>query len=162
MNESIIGLLVAVITLFVTNILSYYFAIKKEVRLQATQYKLEMLDKVYTPIYKLLIIDIAPGEGYECIDDTILKSIIEITESNFNLVDPKLNSIIWKLKEEMFFKFEQQRNSDDPFTYYDEDRVLFNHIEKYHNHLRKSLGFPSESKFKGFREKISQKIKLSK
>lgn len=75
MNESIIGLLVASVTIFLTNVFSYLFAIKKEARLQSTQYKIEILDKVYTPIYKILTTDIIPGDGYECIDDHQLESI---------------------------------------------------------------------------------------
>ena len=105
MNESIIGLLVAAMTILLTNIFSYLFAIKKEVRIQSTQYKIEILDKVYTPIYKILSRSVAPGDSYEGIDDHQLDRINEIVEEDVNLVDPNLNSIIWSLREKVRYAF---------------------------------------------------------
>ena len=117
MNESIIGLLVAAVTIFITNIFSYLFAVKKEVRIQSTNYKIETLDKVYTPIYKILIHDVVPGNGYESIDDHQLESILEIAAENINLVDPKLDNILWKLREEIRYRETQFNNH---FIYLDE------------------------------------------
>ncbi|PIC66752.1 hypothetical protein CSV71_08030 [Sporosarcina sp. P21c] len=142
MNESIIGLLVAAVTIFITNIFSYIFAMKKEVRIQSTNYKIEILDKVYTPIYKILIQDVVPGDGYESIDDHQLESILKIAAENINLVDPKLDNILWKLREEV--RYAERETQYNGFIYLDEDRMLLYHIESYYNKLRKAIGLPYE------------------
>lgn len=115
---------------------------KKEVRIQSTNYKIETLDKVYTPIYKILIHDVVPGDGYESIDDHQLESILEIAAENINLVDPKLDNILWKLREEV--RYADRETQYNHFIYLDEDRMLLNHVESYYNKLRKAIGLPYE------------------
>ncbi|WJY28272.1 hypothetical protein [Sporosarcina trichiuri] len=144
MIESVIGLLVAAVTIFITNIFSYIFAMKKEVRIQSTSYKIETLEKVYTPIYKILIKDVVPGDGYESIDDHQLDCISKIAEENINLVDPKLDNILWKLREDVRYAHQEEGYND--FIYLDEDRMLLHHVESYFNKLRKAVGLPYEKK----------------
>ena len=119
---------------------------KKEVRFQSTHYKIETLDSVYTPIYKILIQNVIPGEGYESIDNHDLDNIIKIIDEHVNLVDPKLNNIIWSLREEERFAWDARQNN--PFVYLDENRVLLNHVVSYYNKLRKAVGLPYEKQWK--------------
>lgn len=142
MTENVINLLVAAVTILLTNIFSYLFALKKEGRNHAVHYKIETLDKIYTPIYKILIQRVIPGDGYEGIDDHQLESIIKITDDHVNLVDPKLNKILWNLREEAQYIW--QTRGDISYIILDENRVLMNHVESYYNLLRKAVGLPYE------------------
>jgi hypothetical protein len=143
-KQVLINLVVASVSVVITNIFNYIFTLKKETRLQATKYKEEILIKVYTPIYKELIKQIYPGDGYEGISLSTFRDIEKIVEDNLTLVDPQLQLIISGIKEDIaYIGYCDSINS----VIIDQDSKLFHYVFKQYNLLRKNLGLPYEKQY---------------
>lgn len=109
----------------------------KEIRNESVKYKTEILKKVYTPILKILVAVIVPGDGYDGITKETLFEIEDIIKRNYELVDPDLDLIIWMLKKEI--RWEHYEESSKLF---DENMKLLRHVEHNFNFYRKQLGLP--------------------
>lgn len=149
MTGIFIALISSSLAIILTGSINYYFLIKKEFRMQANSYKIEILQNIYTPIVKLLNKEVFPGDGYEGISVNTFSSIEEIVEDNYQLVSPELDSIIWSLKEDII-----HRSHDSYETIIDDDRILVDHVGFNFNFYRKELGLPYD--------KISYKIEKKK
>ena len=109
----------------------------KEVRNEAVKYKTEILKKVYTPILKILLAAIVPGEGYDGITKETLFEIEEIMKRNYELVDPALDSITWSLRKEI-----RLEHYEETSKLFDKNKRLLIHVEHNFNFYRKRLGLP--------------------
>ncbi len=131
-----IPIIIATFTIFFSSLMGYYFSLKKDSRKSYTTYRKEILEKIYIPIYKILIREVYPSDGYESIHLGQLSEIETIVRKNPALVDPKLDSFIWSFIEDA------QRGCE----IFDEDRALLNHVTREYNELRKSMGLPYEKR----------------
>ena len=75
LKEVIIALVSSSITIVITSFFNYHFQLMKEVRNESVKYKTEILIKVYTPVLKILVAAVVPGEGYEGITKEALFEI---------------------------------------------------------------------------------------
>lgn len=137
MREVIIALVSSSITIVITSFFNYHFQLMKEVRNEAVKYKTEILKKVYTPILKILLAAIVPGEGYDGITKETLFEIEEIMKRNYELVDPALDSIIWSLRKEI-----RLEHYEETSKLFDKNKRLLIHVEHNFNFYRKRLGLP--------------------
>ena len=135
MREVLIALASSSITIVITSFFNYHFMTLKEIRSQSIQYKTDILKNVYTPILKKLMGSIMPGESYEGIRPETLEEIDVILTRNYELVDPKLDSIIWQLRESI-----RWNHYEDGIRLVDENKRLLKHVEYNFNFYRKQLG----------------------
>ncbi|MDQ0299662.1 hypothetical protein J2S78_002082 [Salibacterium salarium] len=136
MNDVTIGVLTAAITIFITNLFSYWFAIKKEEKKTSIEYKIDIIKNVYAPIAKVIEKKVVATDGYEGITYDQLLEIEKIIEENHEYVDAELYSLLWGLKED-FIIHEQ---IDDYFG--DEDREFLEFAMGRYNDLRENVGLP--------------------
>ncbi|MBE1554720.1 hypothetical protein [Sporosarcina limicola] len=137
MKEVIIALVSSSIAIVITSFFNYHFQLMKEIRNESVKYKTEILKSVYTPILKILVAVVVPGDGYDGITKETLFEIEDIIKRNYELVDPDLDSIIWLLKKEV--RVEHYEESSKLF---DKNKKLLCHVEHNFNFYRKRLGLP--------------------
>jgi hypothetical protein len=90
------------------------------------------LNRVYGPIYDLLR-DTVPPDEPTAIEDEEVEEIIEIAVSNRKLLEPRLESIIDSLKDDLSIHGEiDDRDLED----------LWWHVNRKYNNLKKALGLP--------------------
>ncbi|KAA0957704.1 hypothetical protein FQ085_06540 [Planococcus sp. ANT_H30] len=143
MREVIIALISSSLAIIFTNLVNYYFLIKQESRSQANSYKVDILHKVYTPITKLIMRDVYPGDGYEGITQDTFKSIETIVEDNYQLISPDMDRIIWSIREDIVISSQNQaQDKHNQFIKLDEDSRLLDHVDYSFNYYRKELGLP--------------------
>lgn len=126
----------------ITAILTHFFTVKREKFSKVFEYKLKILKDVYTPIYRIILEDVHPFDGYEGISIKQFEKIEKIIQENLELVDPQLESIIWILKEELYALYSHP-NID--YVTLDEDRRLVDYVDFQYNYIRKQLGLPYDS-----------------
>jgi len=118
----------------------------KEIRNEAVKYKTEILKNVYTPVLKLLVAAIVPGDGYDGITKESFFEIEDVIKRNYELVDPDLDSIIWSIKKEIRWE-----HYEDSLKLFDKNKRLLHHVELNFNFYRKQLGLPfNRTKLKKF------------
>ena len=137
MKEVIIALVSSSITIIITSFFNYHFQLMKEIRNEAVKYKTEILKNVYTPVLKLLVAAIVPGDGYDGITKESFFEIEEVIKRNYELVDPDLDSIIWSIKKEIRWE-----HYEDSLKLFDKNKRLLHHVELNFNFYRKQLGLP--------------------
>lgn len=137
MREIFIALISSSLTVIITSFFNYHFLIRKEIRMQSTQYKTEILKLLYMPLMKEVIKASHPLNGYKGISDEEFLEIDKIIRNNYLLVSPDL-ALIHKIIVEEYFII----NSGNPSNLIDEDRHLLNHLEYNFNFYRKELGLP--------------------
>jgi hypothetical protein len=143
MNDSFItGSLTALATV-VTAVFTYVTTVRKERKAQVNTHRLEILQKVYTPIYRVIMDGVYPGDGYEGLTNSQLNKIYDIITERLELVDPRLEQLVWSLKEDQMLEGRQFEENIGP--YLDEDREFLDYVEFRYNDLRKSLGLPYDS-----------------
>lgn len=146
-------IIIATVTIFFSSFFGYLFTLRRESKQAYNKYRIEILENLYSPIYKVLIQEIWPGEGYEGIDLSQFTKIKSIVDENSILVDPKLDNLVWSLAEDAHKL---------GYVTLDADRYLFNHVIKEYNALRKSVGLPHEKEFKRIKNKVRMKYLLLK
>ena len=109
----------------------------KEIRNEAVKYKTEILKTVYTPILKILVAAVVPGDGYDGITKEIFSEIEDVIKRNYELVDPDLDSIIWSIKKDIRWE-----HYEESLKLFDKNKLLFRHVELNFNFYRKQLGLP--------------------
>lgn len=132
----------------ITAILTHFFTLKREKYSKTFEHKLQILKDVYTPIYRVLMKQVEPGEGYEGLGARPFLEIMEILEDNIELVDPNLESILWDLKEE-YYHWGQSR-----VRLLDEDRKLLDFVLFQYNVLRKDMGLPYDASSVGLKTRF--------
>jgi len=133
----------AVLTASATNIFGYF----KEKKFASSKYAEQVLKELYVPIYKILTKSIIPGNGYEGINRGQLEEIKEIIEKHPELTDPRLDSIIYRYLEDIYFEYNQTGDYPERYRTYDLDRKLFEYILISFNQTRRYLGLPSDLKY---------------
>ena len=83
MREVIIALVSSSITIVITSFFNYHFQLMRELRNEAVKYKTEILRKVYTPLLKILVASIVPGDGYDGITKEAFFEIEEVIKGNY-------------------------------------------------------------------------------
>jgi hypothetical protein len=136
-KEVIIALVSSSITIVITSFFNYHFQLMKEIRNEAVKYKTEVLRNVYTPLLKILVAAVVPGDGYDGITKEAFSEIEEIIKGNYGLVDPDLDSIIWSIKKEIRWV-----HYEDSLKLFDKNKRLLHHVEFNFNFYRKQLGLP--------------------
>jgi hypothetical protein len=136
-KEVIIALVSSSITILITSFFNYHFQLMKEIRNEAVKYKTEILKNVYTPVLKILVAAVVPGDGYDGITKESFFEIEEVIKRNYELVDPELDSIIWSIKKEIRWD-----HYEDSLKLFDKNKLLISHVELYFNFYRKQLGLP--------------------
>ncbi len=109
----------------------------KEIRNEAVKYKTEILKTVYTPILKILVAAVVPGDGYDGITKEIFFEIEDVINRNYELVDPDLDSIIWSIKKDIRWE-----HYEESLKLFDKNQLLLRHVELNFNFYRKQLGLP--------------------
>ncbi len=137
MKEVIIALVSSSITIIITSFFNYHFQLMKEIRNEAVKYKTEILKNVYTPVSKILVAAVVPGDGYDGITKESFFEIEEVIKRNYELVDPDLDSIIWSIKKEI-----RWGHYEDSLTLFDKNKELLRHVELNFNYYRKQIGLP--------------------
>ncbi|MDA1795689.1 hypothetical protein [Bacillus cereus group sp. BY8-1LC] len=132
----------------ITAILTHFFTLKREKYSKTFEHKLQILKEVYTPIYRVLMREVEPGEGYQGLGATPFLDIMEILEDNIELVDPNLESILWDLKEEYYYWGESR------VRLLDEDRNLLDFVLYQYNVLRKDMGLPYDASSIGLKTRV--------
>lgn len=112
----------------------------KELRNEAVKYKTEILRKVYTPLLKILVAAVVPGDGYDGITKEAFFEIEEVIKGNYELVDPDLDSIIWAIKKDIRWE-----HYEESLKLFDKNKLLLHHVELNFNFYRKQLGLPFNS-----------------
>ncbi|MEK5070345.1 hypothetical protein [Sporosarcina sp. FSL K6-1508] len=140
MREVIIALISSSITIVITSFFNYHFQIMKELRNEAVKYKTEILRKVYTPLLKILVAAVVPGDGYDGITKEAFFEIEEVIKGNYELVDPDLDSIIWAIKKDIRWE-----HYEESLKLFDKNKLLLHHVELNFNFYRKQLGLPFNS-----------------
>ncbi|MGM2669628.1 hypothetical protein ACS2QR_16925 [Bacillus cereus group sp. Bce026] len=144
----------------ITAILTHFFTLKREKYSKTFEYKLQILKDIYTPIYRILSSQVEPGEPYEGIEFHSFQEIERIIESNLELTDPNLESIIWEMKEGFLFS-----QSVDEYRNQDQNRSLLDYVLFQYNKLRKELGLPHDSSAVSFNVRLGfyiYKYKMNK
>jgi len=136
-KEVIIALVSSSITIIITSFFNYHFQLMKEIRNEAVKYKTEILKNVYTPVLKILVAAVVPGDGYDGITKESFFEIEEVIKRNYELVDPELDSIIWSIKKEI-----RLEHYEDSLKLFDKNKLLLRHVDLYFNFYRKQLGLP--------------------
>ena len=137
MREVIIALLSSSITIVIASFFNYHFLVRKESRMQATSYKVEILEKLYMPLMKEVTKSELPFNGYMGLSEEGFNVIDRIIIDNYQLVSPDL-ALIHKILIE-----ERHMNSNGYSGFLvDEDKYLLNHLEYNFNFYRKELGLP--------------------
>ncbi|PSL41162.1 hypothetical protein B0H99_103298 [Planomicrobium soli] len=137
MREIFIALLSSSLTIVITSFFNYHFLIKKEIRMQANQYKTEILQMLYMPLMKEVNNANHPLDGYRGLSLEEFQAVDEIIKENYHLVSPDLALIHKIIIEEYFFI-----SMGSPYLIIDEERFLLNHLEYNFNFYRKELGLP--------------------
>ncbi|HJF33957.1 MAG TPA: hypothetical protein K8V56_19505 [Sporosarcina psychrophila] len=137
MREVIIALVSSSITIVITSFFNYHFQLMRELRNEAVKYKTEILRKVYTPLLKILVASIVPGDGYDGITKEAFFEIEEVIKGNYELVDPDLDSIIWSIKKDIRWE-----HYEESLKLFDKNKRLLRHVELNFNFYRKQLGLP--------------------
>ncbi|WP_203248846.1 hypothetical protein [Sporosarcina beigongshangi] len=137
MREVIIALVSSSITIVITSFFNYHFRLRQEIRNESVKYTTEILKNVYTPILKILLSAIVPGDGYDGITKEMLFEIEAIMKRNYELVDPHLHSIIWSLKTEV-----RREHYEESLRLFDKNKTLLTHVEHHFNFYRKRIGLP--------------------
>ncbi|MDQ7236782.1 hypothetical protein QYM13_23830 [Bacillus pacificus] len=132
----------------ITAILTHFFTLKREKYSKTFEHKLQILKEVYTPIYRVLMREVEPGEGYQGLGAKPFLDIMEILEDNIELVDPNLESILWNLKEEYYYWGESR------VRLLDEDRNLLDFVLYQYNVLRKDMGLPYDASSIGLKTRV--------
>ncbi|MFD0768854.1 hypothetical protein ACFQZ1_08000 [Bacillus sp. CGMCC 1.60114] len=123
----------------ITAILTHYFTIKKEKFSKTFEYKIKILKEVYAPIYRILVKNIHPFDGYEGITVKSFKEIDQIFEEKVELIDPILEEFIWILKEECYLN---QNHPKGEWVQVDQDKKFLNYVQYQYNNLRKEMNLP--------------------
>ncbi len=137
MREVIIALVSSSITIVITSFFNYHFQLRQEVRNESVKYTTEILRNIYTPILKILVAAIVPGDGYDGITKEMLFEIEDIIKGNYELVDPHLNSIMYSLKKEVRWE-----HYEESLKLFDKNKKLLIHVEHNFNFYRKRIGLP--------------------
>ena len=140
MREVIIALVSSSITIVITSFFNYHFQLMRELRNEAVKYKTEILRKVYTPLLKILVAAVVPGDGYDGITKEAFFEIEEVIKGNYELVDPDLDSIIWAIKKDIRWE-----HYEESLKLFDKNKLLLHHVELNFNFYRKQLGLPFNS-----------------
>ncbi|MCH4825777.1 hypothetical protein [Planococcus halocryophilus] len=137
MREIIIALISSSITIVITSFFNYHFLIRKEIRMQANSYKVEILQKLYMPLMKEINKGYHPLDGYLGLNKKEFENVDNIIKNNYQFVSPNLALIHQILIEESYLW-------DVGYTrgFLDEDKYLLNHLEYNFNFYRKELGLP--------------------
>jgi hypothetical protein len=136
-KEVIIALVSSSIAIVITSFFNYHFQLMKEIRNEAVKYKTEILKNVYTPLLKIRVAAVVPGDGYDGITKEVFSEIEEIIKRNYELVDPDLDSIFWSTKKgirRVYYEYSKKL--------FDENKQLLRHIELDFNFYSKQLGLP--------------------
>lgn len=125
------------------------------------KYRLEILERMYTPIYRIIYKSVFPGNGYEGVDENDASLIINVVEQNIELADPILEELVWNLKEDLY----HNANNRDRYNRFDENRKVLDHVNYNYNLLRKKLGLPYDyayfsisERWRMFRDKRKRRI----
>ncbi|WP_434401839.1 hypothetical protein M1Q06_04220 [Planococcus sp. 11815] len=138
MKEIIIALVSSSITIVITSFFNYHFLIRKETRLQANSYKVEILQKLYMPLIKEINKAYHPLDGYMGLSYEGFHVTDKIIKDNYQFVDPDLVLIHQILIEEYYLI---NSGAYQP-KFIDEDKHLLNHLEYNFNFYKKELGLP--------------------
>jgi hypothetical protein len=130
----------------------YFVTVRKERKAQVNQHKLEVLQKLYTPLYRTLIRSLHPMEGYDGLNQKSFDKIKEVIEENISLVDPELEVIYYGLKEDEFL-------SQQTLNFIDYDKMFFHHVAYHYNSLRKQLGLPFDRTYLSIRSLYKRWVK---
>lgn len=132
--------LVKILSILITAISTYFIAKYNSNTPLKLKIKQKQLDKVYIPLYKLIIPDIGNMITKELALDYVNK-IKPILWDNYEFVYPQLH--------ELTYKFLSAIKSDDDYqTIF--DKICYQ-IELDYDLLKKSLGYPSENSLGLFR-----------
>lgn len=151
--DNLTSIIIASVTIIISNCFTYLFALKKDSKQIYSKYKISILEELYTPIYKIILREVNPLDGYEGISGKQFTEIKEIISDKYILVDPVLDNIIWSLKED-----ECLNRGYEKYYCFDKDRRLLTHVERQYNKLRKSIGLPYEKNI--YFKKIFIKIRI--
>ncbi|UQD52325.1 hypothetical protein C0971_10105 [Bacillus methanolicus] len=133
-------------TAVLTAAASSLFGFLKDKKVASSKYTEESLRKIYVPIYKILMENLNPMDGYEGIASRQFYRIKEIVNEHPELCDPKLDSIIWGIDEDIRFQSMNYNHNDNNLEYelFDENRKLIDYVLHAFNKTRKSLGLPAD------------------
>ncbi|NEU29169.1 hypothetical protein GN156_00025 [bacterium LRH843] len=137
----------------VTALFTYWTTVRSERKKQVNKHRLDILQKLYGPIYKAYNSSVIPTDGFEGLWDVHANKIIEIFDENIEIADPLLEEFIWGLKEDVFI------NNRNRHVVYDEDRKLLEHVSYNYNLLRKQLNLPYDSAYFSFSEVINYNMR---
>lgn len=140
MREIIIALISSSLTVVITSFFNYHFLIRKEIRTQANQYKLEILQNLYTPLIKEVNNAKHPLDGYKGLSYKEFEAVDSLIKNSYHLVSPDLAFIHRIIGEEYFLI-----NMGQPSSRIDEGKHLLNHLEYNFNFYRKELGLPFDT-----------------
>ncbi|WP_017378818.1 hypothetical protein [Paenisporosarcina sp. TG-14] len=140
MTELWITIITAAITTIIVSWIGYFFGHLKDKKIAITKYSEESLRKIYIPIYKILIQNVDPLDGYEGITGSQHNSIKKIADNHIELCDPKLESLIWRIEEDI--RHEASAFSYNQYDLFDQNRNLFNYVLHAFNKTRRSIGLP--------------------
>lgn len=149
MEEKYLTTITTIGVVMLTALLTYFTTVRKERSQQVNRHRLEILNNLYTPIYRILYTSVFPGDGYGGIDEGRANSIIEVVEQNIELADPVLEELIWSLKEEIYI----EGNNRNSYTLFDEEREVLDHVVYNYNLLRKKLNLPYDYAYFSLTEK---------
>ncbi|SET85848.1 hypothetical protein SAMN05216389_1442 [Oceanobacillus limi] len=142
------AVLIAAVTSFVTHKL----AISKERRLQTEKHKLEILNKVYTPLYRAfidkLMKDYGRPFGYLGVDTDLFTELNKIYKQNIFLIDPGLESRIWEIKEHFYQEqIRMDETGDRTPIKGDYDNRLIRYVFYQYNKMRRKLKLPYDKTY---------------
>ncbi|WP_121614775.1 hypothetical protein [Virgibacillus halodenitrificans] len=152
LSDSWTGIISAVLIAVITSFVTHNLAILKERRLQTEKYKLEILEKVYTPLYRSLINkmikDYNNPFGYSGIDPDLYNDIYNIYKQHIYLIDPGLEKRFWEIKAH--FEDEKRRMSemkDEHFIQMDYEYRFIRYVSYQYNKMRRKLNLPYEKTY---------------
>ncbi|RKD24226.1 hypothetical protein BEP19_07420 [Ammoniphilus oxalaticus] len=129
-------------------LLTYFTTVKRERSQQVNKHRLEILQKLYTPIYRVIFTSVFPGGGYDGLDKWNAYSLVNIVEQNIELTDPILEELCWDLKEELYYSDERM------LCFVDKDRRVLDHVVYNYNLLRKQLNLPYDYAYFSLNERF--------
>lgn len=127
-----------VATAVLTGLFTYWITFKKEREEKKYHAYKELLEKVYTPIVKIINDTWIPGEGYEGLYERELVKIIEVIDTNLPIVEPRLESFVWMFKEEITYS---------EYMIFDRKSEFLDYINYRYNYLRKKIYLPYDTQY---------------
>lgn len=131
-----------IVTSIVASIVATSLSYLKEKKFATSVYTEKVFVELYSPLFrKLEDFSMDPRIGYEGMDLQQFREVSNLINNKLEYADKKLLDIISEIEIIVYYLHDQLIDDETKFLL-DDKFILYNHVSKDYNILRRSLGLP--------------------